>query len=192
MRRLIRTLALTALAFVTLLAATCPPQPAVTIHYKQFGACNGYVRVRGGVSETVSAGPGAAFVGFQLIAIDNTTGTNFLFDPERLYVPGSPRQHVSRSLAPMVDFGPTAAIAQTIPAGTREDNKGMAIAVVSTSSSSDPQLEANRTRYDLQYETAVGSPGVVLVNDDLDRTSWPATADCTMLFRTFAPLFPNP
>ena len=142
MRRhaIVRTLTVSALAALLLSAATCPPTPAVTIHYEQVGACTGYARDLGGVT----AGGRDAYVAFQITAIDNATGVDFPFDPERLYVPGSSRQFISTTLAPAVDFGPSRAIMRTIPRGKREEHIGMTVPTVTTASPA-PDVEANRT-----------------------------------------------
>jgi hypothetical protein len=191
-RPILLKIALGIAAVPLLLAATCPPTPAVTIHYKQVGACNGYQRFPGGApGGAVSASPGA-YVGFQITSIENPTSTDFHFDPERLYVQGTSRQHVDTNLAPAVDFGSFKAISRVIPKGTTESHIGMAIVVVSTPPSPDPSSEANKVSYVVEYDTPPGGPGVALSKDNLSQTTWPASPDCTTLFRAFAPLFPQP
>ena len=189
--RMLLKAALCVAAVPLLLAAACPPAPAVTIHYKQVGACNAYDRISGAPSTRVSASPGA-YEGFQITSIDNPTSTDFPFDPERLYVQGTSRQPVDTSLAPAVDFGSFKAISRVIPKGTTENNIGMAIVVVSTVAGPDPSSEANKVSYALEYDTPPGGLGVALSKDNLSQTTWPESRDCTTLFKTFAPLFPKP
>src|SRR5215213_546178 len=106
--RTFRAVALSCLTIPLLLAATCPPTaPApspVTITFEQIGACNGYQQTTGpggsGPHTTISAGPKAAFVAFRILRIDNSqNGSDFNFDPERIFINERPTEHVSTSLS---------------------------------------------------------------------------------------------
>lgn len=185
---------LSAVAVLSLLAATCPPTPTAVVHYKQVGACDGYDSVTGpaGPNSSATAGVAAAYVAFQITSIDNSTsGVDFNFDPERLFVSGT-NDHVSTSITPALDFGSSKAVARTVPKGANHSNIGMAIVTVSTANVPVPSDEANKTVYTLEYETPPGSSiGVALTKDNLNQTTWPSTSDCLSLFRQFAPLFPT-
>jgi len=170
-----------------LTAATCPPSPpAVTVHYRQIGACNGYRQNTGpggaGPIQTVSAGPKAAFVAFKVLSIDNSKGsTPFNFDPNRMFVTGtSPEEHISTSLSLARDLAPLSAVPVTVPAGANQGNNGIAVVRVATASA-DGASEANKTNYFLSYAGAPGDPGVLLAKENSSQTTYPNTPDCTMI-----------
>ncbi len=183
-RNRIWTCALGSLVPLLLTAASCPPPPpAAIITFDQVGACNGYQETTGpggsGPHMTVSAGPGAAFVAFRVVSIDNSkTGQPFQFDPDRIFVSGSsPEAHLDSSLTLAQAFGLLAAAPITVPAGSNQGNSGIAVATVSTGAG-NPAAEANTTSYFLSYAGAAGDPPVSLAKRNSTRTAWPVTDDC--------------
>lgn len=149
----------------------------VTITYHQVGACNGYV----GPFGAVSVGPNAAYVIFGIERIDNSLGSSaFNFDPRNVFVQQATQDFFDPNLALYTDvLGPFAAVATTLAIG---DDRVFAVsgqgALVVSTTTTDGSIEANQTKYFLQYNRQPTDPPVTLIKSDAARTSWPVTADC--------------
>jgi hypothetical protein len=174
-----RSLLFLPLASSLLFATGCAPNGTVQVSYRQVGGCNGWVD--GHI--THSAGPNAAFVVFQVTAIDNTMGTvPFALDSSKLYVNVGGHQHVDTSITGFL----TASVGRpplqpvTTAKGQSQTTSGYVLVVVPTVSTNGA-TEANATSYFLLYDTGSADPGVLLTKQDPTRTSWPATDDCRTL-----------
>ena len=148
--------------------------PLAVVKYHQVGACNGYVQG----SSAVSVGPNAAYVVFRIETLDDTQPmVDFHFDPSRLYINLSPRAFVDPGLMFAQDLGVLSTVPVTVPHGTSQGNNGFSIAVVSTSTANGSS-EANKTAYNLLYNTQPGDPGVLTVKTNSGQTSWAQTDNC--------------
>ncbi len=163
--------------FLSVTGCNNPTNDLVTIHYKQLGSCNGFNN-GGGVT---SAGPNRAYATFRISTVENngSSARDFNFDPNRIYIDQSPRAFTSTHLN-LSQFNPFYAVARLVSKGSTETINGAVIAVVSTSTA-DGASEANKTSYQLLYDTPTGGQGVVLVKDNSSQTTWPATPDCTTI-----------
>jgi hypothetical protein len=152
----------------------------VTITYHQTGACNGYVDGFGGHFSGVNA----AYVFFGIEKIDNSGGTTtFNFDPSNLFVQQAAQRFLDSSLSVYAAiFGPIAITPQTLTAGNSISFAPVAQgATVVTTALADGAVEANQTKYFLQYKRGPSDPPINLVKSDASRTSWPLTKDCTTI-----------
>jgi hypothetical protein len=140
------------------------------INYEQVGACNGY---RDG-DALVSAGPNAAFVVFRIIDIDNTgSSKDFAFDPNLLSISSQNNMSSSLSLARLM--GVFQAVPTAIPKGQQTGINGLTVTTVQTTTTNGA-IDANKTSYQLSYQTAPNDPGVLFKSSS--RTAWPLTEDC--------------
>lgn len=164
---------------IVVLLTGCPRPPSgsnglVIINYHQVGACNGYVQG----NNTISVGPNAAYVVYNIESIDNSkTKIDFHFDPTHLFVNGSTREFVDNNLSFSTDLGVLATVPVTVPHGTKMGINGFSIVVVSTSLSNGAK-EASQTNYFLLYDTHSSDPGVLPVKTNATQTTWPETDGC--------------
>lgn len=154
----------------------CPPPPnadSTSIYYTQVGACNGWSDGDG----LHSAGPYAAYVIFKVSRVNNEGSARaFQFDPERLFTSTNPPAYMHKGL--QLPLGPLELVLTNIPARGLQGLNGFIGARVETTTHNGA-VEANETRYLLNYKLAPGDPGFVLpVNENLGRTSWPLTENC--------------
>jgi hypothetical protein len=176
-----RFLGASLLSFASLLLATScnntAPDEVVTIHYAQVGACNGFSNG----TNAASAGPHAAYVIFRITSVANqaSAARDFNFDPNKLYIRQTSNVFANTQLM-LASINPFAVKARFVAKATTETMNGAAIAIVSTTAA-DGESEAHNTSYFLNYDTPAGGQGVVLARADPTRTSWPDTADCTLV-----------
>lgn len=147
------------------------------VTYKQYGACTFVPTPLG----NATPGPYAAYAAFEVSSISNTTTQTLHFDPTRLYVQqGTTRSYVDPVLAIFSQiFGPFAIDSATFAPGDSVNYSPAAdLAVVVSTSTSDGANEANKTAYELGYDSPAGEPDVIMVKSNPSQTSWPYTPNC--------------
>lgn len=149
--------------------------PGAVIRYRQIGACNG--------TAGVNAGPQAAFVLFQIDSIRNDSGVTFNFDPTKLFVTGPTRESIS-TVSPVLGVVNAAPASSTPvpPNGQQTDFPPAAFGVVTVATTAgNGAVEANKTRFFLNYDAGPNDPPIFGEALDLARTVWPYTPDCADL-----------
>jgi hypothetical protein len=165
---------------------------AVRIRYSQYAACSFVPNANGGGGTT--APPNGAYVVFQLDAINNQLGlTPFPFDQSKLFVVDPHtglKDFVSPNLAiyPAI-FGPFAAQSQSVPSFTNLPFSTPAdLALVVTTTTPAPAVEANQTAYTLAYDQQTGDPPVTMIKLNPAQTTFPAgNVDCNLIGLTKGP-----
>lgn len=150
--------------------------PSAIIRYQQIGACNGF--------GPNNAGANAAFLLFQIDAIDNSqSGAAFNFDPTKLFVAGPTREYLSTStpVATAV-LGSRKIAAQTIANGNVATFPPASYGFVTVATSNpNGAAEASRTSYFLNYDAGPNDPSVLLLKLTGKRSVWPGATDCSSI-----------
>lgn len=142
-----------------LLALAACGNPDVTITYHENGPCNGFVWASNSNWST-NVGPGQAYVIFGITDIQNPSGSgaSFNFDPNRIHI-GPDFVSTGDPIFANV-FGPFGATTYHVAQG---GNLPFSVSAEVALVVQDGFSTAQKSDYLLQYQTAPGDPGVVMV-----------------------------
>jgi hypothetical protein len=163
------------LAFLPLLVTLCLTGAgcnSALLSYRQLGACDDFDPAE------LAVGPNKAYVFFRMDSLDNSaSAASVMFDPFQLYEPGVGQLDQTLSTTWAMALQAPVAGAVTVPGNTTQSLNGIAVMVVSTSTT-DGAVEANMTSYFLD-----GAPGSGILPDkeSSSQTSWPYTESCTAI-----------
>lgn len=171
------------------------PGATATIRYSQVGACNGY---RTGSGAT-AARPNAAFVVFEIEAIDNTkSNVEFRFVPSRVFVNLAPEHTFGSDLVNRHYYAATdrrltdplglAALEPVRVSARAKAEVDRFVFVPVGTAEENGSAEASRISYGLSYDAETGKlhsvdpdPHVEFVKANTTQTKWDRTDECDSL-----------
>ena len=154
--------------------------PSVTVGYHQVGACDGFTVG----TDNVNVGSNAAYVIFGIDYVSSADPQTFAFNPADVYVQRGPINEYFVLGDPIyTDILQSEAAAQTTVQPGQNISfqpSGFGAAVVSTLTA-DGAVQANETRYDLNYGADRSGPVMNFVKGNPNVTSFPLTDDCSSI-----------